>query len=179
LIDHCIKLSDRSSKSPQNSSQNTQEIKKSTTVIYYCLHPILCIVTMSSLLSIAQNCLGGADFTAATNVAAEKIHLALKTRRGLPDNTAEAEIQGENLQLYFTVMIQILATTPIPCNHAFDADLNPNNLNSCRCCQSKTLLLYAGQWFKNVRITFPEHDDYKDLGTGEYPVWYIIHPTPY
>ena len=68
--------------------------KSTTTVVYYCLHPILCIVTMSSLLSIAQNRLGGADFTAATNVAAEKIHLALKTRRGLPDDTVEAEIQG-------------------------------------------------------------------------------------
>jgi hypothetical protein len=127
---------------------------------------------MSLLLSIARNRLGGAESTAATNIAAEKIHLTLRTRRGLPHDTAEAEIQGENLQLYFTVMMQILATTPIPCNHAFDSDLNPISSNSHRCCQSKNLLLYAGQWFKNVRISFPDHDDYKDLGTDEYPLWY-------
>jgi hypothetical protein len=80
---------------------------------------------MLSLLSMAQNCLGGADSTATTtNVAAGKIHLALRRRRGLPDDTTKAEIRGGNLHLYLTVRMQFLATTPIPCNHAFDSDLN-------------------------------------------------------
>ena len=97
-----------------------------------------------SLLSLGQPRIGEAAATFATNVAANKIHDALRRRRGLPVFLAVEEIEGENLEFYFTTLSEMLAKTPIPIKHNFDVDLNPTNANSRRCCVTSTLLQYIG-----------------------------------
>ena len=87
-----------------------------------------------SFASINQSRISEAPATLATNLARKKIHNVLKRRRGLSVVLDEEEIAGENLELYFTIMTGLLATTPIPINHNFDIDLNPTNSNSRCCC---------------------------------------------
>ena len=125
-----------------------------------------------SLPSLGQPWIGEAPTTLATNLAAKKIHAVLNRRRGFPLLFDEDEILGENVEVYLSIITQLVAKTPIPVNHNFDADLNSTNACNHCCCVISTILQYIGQWLKNIQYWFLYHPDFEGLADDKFPSWY-------
>ena len=107
------------------------------------------------------NTIGVADSTLSGYKSALKIHDAYRHFIGVPVAMNYDEIQGENLQLYFTNFLTWLSTTPIPIYGHFDDNLLPTNPSNKQRATVGTLLLYIGKVFKAIRQVFPNHEDYR------------------
>ena len=80
---------------------------------------------------------------------------------------SEEEIEGDKCWEYFGKLCIWLSKHPSP--KANDDNLQPMSPSNKRALTHETLEVYIGQLFKLVRTMFPNHRDWGDLHSNEYP----------
>ncbi|CAJ1933951.1 unnamed protein product, partial [Cylindrotheca closterium] len=115
--------------------------------------------------------LGQSQSNKSVNACARKLFAAFRSCQCLPPEPSENELAGDNLQNYITLCGHFLSSRLIPQRSKYNAQFEPDE-DCVSYLKTPTLRNYIGQHFKDIREALPNHVQLKNLGPGEFPLWY-------